>query len=343
MIPRRCIAFVLFGASLLCAQQIEFVSENMPTPSCHASTIVELANGDLMAAWFGGTREGTPDVAIWFSRRSAGGWSQPMEVVREPNIATYNPVLFHSADGVLWLYYKFGPRASEWSAGRRFSKDEGRTWSAVEHLPAGLYGPIRTKPLVLKNGVIVSGTSVESYESWACWIERSTGNGRTWRRYGPIAAPQQIEKPDSKRKQGEPYGIIQPSIVDLGGDHLRLYARSTRTIARICQADSFDGGVTWTEVKATSLPNPNSGIDAIRLRDGRLVMIYNDSDSNRTPLNLAVSSGGEAWKMFHTLESGPGEYSYPALIQAKNGDLCITYTWNRTKIRFVRFPLAKMP
>jgi predicted neuraminidase len=331
----------MIAATGVSGQTSEFISDRMPTPSCHASTLVELANGDLLASWFGGTREGASDVAIWQSRRTASGWSPPRAVIREPDIATYNPVLFHSANGVLWFYYKFGPHPSSWTAGRTYSRDEGQTWAPVEHVPAGLYGPIRTKPLVLANGTILSGSSVESYESWACWIERSTDQGQTWQRIGPIAASSDLAT--VKPKAGEPFGIIQPSLVDLGGKHIRLYARSTESIGRICQADSYDDGLTWSEVKATSLPNPNSGIDAVRLRDGRLVMIYNRSTHFRTPLNLAVSHDGEQWKDFYELEHGPGEYSYPALIQARNGDLLMTYTWRREKIRFVRYPLSKIP
>lgn len=322
-------------------RHVEFISDYMPTASCHASTVVELANGDLLAAWFGGTREGAPDVAIWMSRRSAAGWSKPEVAVREPQIAAYNPVLFRSGAGILWLYYKFGPHPSEWTAGRTYSRDDGRTWAPVEHLPAGLYGPIRAKPLSLADGTILSGSSVESYGSWACWIERSRDQGQTWQRIGPIAAPRGLAV--SAPKPGEAYGIIQPSLVDLGGGHIRLYARSTKSIGRICQADSFDGGLAWSEVKATELPNPNSGIDAVRLRDGRLVMIYNRSTTSRTPLNLAVSRDGEQWTDFRELETGPGEYSYPALIEARNGDLLMTYTWRREKIRFVRLPVSDIP
>ncbi|HEX3744693.1 MAG TPA: sialidase family protein [Bryobacteraceae bacterium] len=323
------------------AQTVEFVADPSPTPSCHASTIVELDNGDLLAAWFGGTREGAPDVAIWGARRTASGWSEPAVLVREPQIAAYNPVLFHSGAGLLWLYYKFGPSPSQWSAGRLSSRDSGRTWSAPEHLPAGLYGPIRAKPLVLADGTILSGSSVESYGSWACWIERSTDHGRTWSRIGPIAAPPSLAS--SATPAGAPYGIIQPSLIHMEGAHIRLYARSTQAIGRICQSDSLDGGLTWSAVTATSLPNPNSGIDAVRLRDGRIVVAYNRSTTGRTPLNLAVSRDGAAWGDFHELETAPGEYSYPAMIEARNGDLLLTYTWNRRKIRFVRFPLAKIP
>jgi predicted neuraminidase len=275
------------------------------------------------------------------SRRTPNGWSTPREAAREPEVATYNPVLFHSADGLLWLYYKLGNSPSSWSAAREFSRDEDASWSTVEHLPAGLYGPIRTKPLLLPNSTILSGTSVESYGTWSCWIERSTDNGKCWTRIGPIAAPLSLASRFVHR--GEPYGIIQPSLLDMGNGHIRLYARSTQSIARICQSDSFDEGLTWSPVKTTELLNPNSGIDAIRLSDGRLVMIYNKSESSRTPLNLAVSPNGERWQDFYTLEKDPGEYSYQALIQARNGDLLMTYTWNRIRIRFARFPLSLVP
>jgi len=101
--------------------------------------------------------------------------------------------------------------------------------------------------------------------------------------------------------------------------------------------------MTWSEVKATGLPDSDSGLDAVRLTDGRLVMVYNNTTRGRTPLNLAVSADGQTWKMFHELENTPGEYSYPALIQARSGDLLLTYTWRREKIRFVRYPLSRIP
>lgn len=314
----------------------EFIFERAPFVACHASTLVELRDGDRMVAWFGGSAEGRPDVAIWGSRRTGGQWSAPVELAREPGVAAYNPVLFYTQDRRLWLYYKFGPSPSTWTAARRFSNDDGKTWSKVEHLPAGLYGPIRAKPLVLGDGVIISGTSVESYRSWAAWIERSVDQGRTFTRIGPIAL-------DLPAPEHETHGLIQPSVVMLGPRHLRLYARSTRSIGKICVADSFDEGLSWTAAHALDLPNPNSGIDATALRDGRVVLVYNDSDSQRTPLKLAVSGDGEHFRNFLTLEDAPGEYSYPAMIQTGAGDLEITYTWNRQKIKYVRVAFDKIP
>jgi predicted neuraminidase len=260
-----------------------------------------------------------------------------------PNVPCWNPVLFHSSDGKLWLYYKFGPSARTWTGARLLSTDEAHTWSPPDHLPAGLLGPIKDKPLVLHDGTIVSGASVESYSSWASWIDRSTDNGRSWTKIGPITVPPQPAQTSQPSQSEHVSGIIQPTIVPLGRKHLRLYARSTSDIGRICVADSFDNGLSWTQAHATDLPNPNSGIDAVALRDGRVVLIYNNTTTGRTPLNLAISADGEHFKIFETLEDQPGEYSYPAIIQGKGGELDITYTWNRKRIRFATVPLANIP
>ncbi|MGI4758947.1 MAG: sialidase family protein [Janthinobacterium lividum] len=324
-------------------------------PSAHASTVVELRDGTVMSAWFGGTAEGKPDVAIWSARRDGKGWSAPVEMVRESGTPCFNPVLFHAADGKLWMYYKFGPTAATWSAGRISSTDEGTTWSKPEHMPAGLLGPIRAKPLVLKDGTIVSGSSFESYREWAVWIERSTDNGATWAKIGPIVPPVDLDQHglgDGKPMPPDPggsmdskftQGIIQPSVVQMSGSHLRLYARPTLKTARVVVADSMDNGKTWTQGRPIDVPNPNSGIDALALPDGRIVLIYNNTVTGRTPLNLAVSTDGEHFHMFKTLEDAPGEYSYPALVQAANGDLLMTYTWNRKTIKYVRLPVANVP
>jgi predicted neuraminidase len=322
---------MIFQTALLLFLSIqpEFIYTEAPFPSAHASNIVELRNGDLLASWFGGSAEGKPDVAIWSSRHTVAGWSQPVELAREPEIATYNPVMFYTKDGRLWFYYKFGPHPSSWSAARKWSDDDGKTWSPVEHLPAGIYGPIRTKPLVMADGTVVSGTSVESYHAWACWIERSTDNGKTWTRIGPIEAPLN--------------GIIQPSVISLGGNQLRLYARSTQQIGKIMTATSNDAGLTWSAAHAIDVPNPNSGIDAVSLADGRILLVYNATPKGRTPLNLAVSKDGEHFKMFQTLESEPGEYSYPALIQGRHGDLHLTYTWNRKRMKYIKILLSEIP
>jgi predicted neuraminidase len=187
------------------------------------------------------------------------------------------------------------------------------------------------------------------------WIEHSIDNGKTWTRTGPMVPPANAIKAGAANDtdgdsgasgaqvRNQTTGIIQPSVVLLRGTHLRFYARSTANIARITVADSFDNGVTWTGAMPIDIPNPNSGIDAVTLKDGRVVLVFNNSITGRTPLNLAVSEDGEHFRIFDTLEGRPGEYSYPAMIQGENGDLYITYTWNRKSIRFVRVPLTRIP
>jgi predicted neuraminidase len=350
------LAIVVSSAHASATGELIFTPGSVPFASSHASTIVELKSGELLAAWFGGTAEGKPDVAIWSSRRTGDIWAAPVELAREEGVPCWNPVLFHTADGRLWLYYKFGPSPETWAASRKFSDDDGRTWSAPEHLPAGLLGPIRAKPLILADGTIVSGSSIEAYHAWAAWIERSTDNGKTWTKIGPMVPPRaENEKtsitvaPAAGTGSTAPsdsqsnYGIIQPTVVSLGKRHLRFYARSTAQIGRVVVADSFDSGITWSQPRPLDVPNPNSGIDVVVLRDGRVVLIYNNTSTGRTPLNLAISSDGEHFQMFYTLEDQPGEYSYPAIIQTKSGDLEITYTWQRKAIRHVHFPLADIP
>jgi predicted neuraminidase len=338
---------VAFGVSSVGANAAspEFIFTSAPFASAHASTVVEVRGGEYLAAWFGGTVEGKSDVAIWISRRSAVGWSSPREIAREPDVACWNPVLFHTKNGRLWLYYKFGPSYTWWTAARRHSDDEGQTWSPVEHLPAGLLGPIRAKPLVEADGTIVSGSSVESYSSWAAWVERSTDNGLTWTSAGPITLPELRTAGQTSASPADmkPVGLIQPVIIQMSGRHLRLYARSSSQIAKICVADSLDDGQSWSEARRLDLPNPNSGIDLVKLADGRIVLVYNDTTSGRTPLNLAVSTDGEHFKNFAALEDEPGEFSYPAMIVGSDRALHITYTYNRRLIRYVVYPIASIP
>jgi predicted neuraminidase len=332
-------------------------------PDSHASTLVELRNGDVLVAYFTGQWEGDKDVKIFGARLHRGVWSEPFELARTEGVACWNPVLFHTKDGHLWLYYKTGTHPSTWTGLRKVSTDEGKTWSAAEPLPAGILGPIKDKPLVLADGTIVSGSSVE-HGKWDAWVERSTDGGKTWTKAGPITISEAEDVPDpafiaenSRPADGpnvevktklyqsskETVGIIQPTIVELGPHHLRFYARSHSRSARIAVSDSMDDGKTWSQAHFIALPNPNSGIDAVRLKDGRIVLVYNHSANARTPLNLAVSRDGEHFTRFKTLEDGPNQYSYPAIIQAADGDLLMTYSWRRKTIKFVRVPLSEVP
>lgn len=301
-----------------------YLFEHAPFASCHASTIVESEPGKFLAAWFAGTQEGAPDVKIWLSRSGDGGktWSAPEVVAQEPNVPCWNPVLFREQkSGEIILYYKIGTSPRDWSGFFRRSKDAGRTWGESYIMPAGLLGPIKNKPIQLTDGSVLSPTSVESYKNWACWVDRSVDGCRNWTHHGPIYHPKHS------------FGVIQPAIVRRRDGSLLALMRS-RGIGAICASTSRDAGLTWsTAEELKDLPNPNSGIDAVTLADGRLALIFNPTHQGRTPLAVSVSNDdGKTWKLAVTLEQTPGEFSYPAIIQAADATLHMTYTWNRQRI-----------
>lgn len=302
----------------------EFIYTEAPFPSCHASTLVETEPGVLLAAWFGGKEEGAEDVGIWLSRWDGKTWSTPEEAAKAEGVPCWNPVLFKTSNDEIILFYKAGKNPQEWSGLLKRSTDGGKTWSKEELLPAGILGPIKNKPILLTDGNLVCGSSVESWKTWTCWMEITPDGGKTWSKYGPLAYP------------GELRGVIQPTIFLDREGNLRMLCRSTNRIGSICSALSKDGGKTWSELKSTGLPHPNSGIDAADLKDGRIVLIYNHTKNDRYPLNVGVSKdGGDTWEMKATLESEPGEYSYPAVIQTSDGLVHTTYTWKRERIKHV--------
>jgi predicted neuraminidase len=312
----------------------EFIYETAPIPSCHATTIAEIKDG-LLAAWFGGTAEGKPDVSIWTSQFHKGQWKAPVEVAngvqadgqRHP---CWNPVLFQPKEGPLLLFYKVGPSPQRWWGELRTSTDGGTTWSAARRLPEGILGPIKNKPVQLANGDLLAPTSAESPTApskWTVHFERSSDGGQTWTATKPL-------------NDGLNISAIQPSVLSLGGDQLLALGRTRQK--QIFQITSDDGGENWSEMKLGELPNPNSGTDAVTLKDGRHLLVYNHTSKGRSPLNVAISKDGTTWQAALVLENEPGEYSYPAIIQTSDGQAHITYTWKRKKVRHVVIDPAKL-
>lgn len=302
----------------------EFIYETAPFPQCHASTIAETESG-IVAAWFGGTREKHPDVGIWFSRCVDGQWSTPVELAngrqddgsRHP---CWNPVLFQMPAGPLLLFYKVGPSPRAWWGMLISSEDGGVNWSAPRRLPDDIAGPIKNKPVLLDDGRLLCGSSTED-QGWRVHMEWTPDAGDTWRRTAVL-------------NDGETTHAIQPAILKHRDDRLQILCRSRGT-GRILQATSTDGGKSWSKLTPADLPNPNSGIDAVTMADGRHLVVYNHTARGRSPLNVAVSVDGSQWSAALVLEDTPGEYSYPAVIQTADGLVHVTYTWKRQRVRHV--------
>lgn len=307
----------------------EFIYQTAPFPQCHASTIEETKNG-LVAAWFGGTREKHPDVGIWISRFDGKKWSPVKEVANGvqstgKRYPCWNPVLFQPKNGPLMLFYKVGPSPSTWWGMVITSDDEGKTWSQPKRLPKGILGPIKNKPVQLTDGTILSPSSTE-HAGWRVHMERSSNNGKSWTLIGPL-------------NDGKQFSAIQPTIIRTGKT-LQILCRSRQ--GKIVQAESKDDGKTWSPLTVSSLPNPNSGIDAVTLRDGRSLLVYNHTNRGRGTLNVALTKNGRDWRAALVLENERGEFSYPAVIQTKDGLVHITYTWKRRRVKHVVLDPAKL-
>lgn len=317
--------------------KMEFVFTEAPFPQCHASTIAQAAEGTLVAAWFGGTREKDPDVGVWTARLVDGKWTAPVQVAdgvesAEKRFPCWNPVLFQPKKGPLLLFYKVGPSPSKWWGMLTTSADGGKTWAKPTRLPDGMLGPIKNKPVELASGELLCPSSTE-HDGWRVHFERTADLGKTWSKTESI-------------NDGKEIGAIQPSILFHKEGRLQALGRSRQ--GKIWEAWSSDQGKAWGPMKLTDLPNPNSGIDAVTLADGRHLLIYNHTRLGRSPLNLAVSADGKTWQSALVLESEPGEYSYPAIIQTPDGLVHLTYTWKRQRVKHVvvdpsKLKLADLP
>jgi len=309
----------------------ELIFKDPPFAECHASTIVEVNPQTIMAAYFGGTREGHKDVGIWMSTQVNGKWNKPALIANgvindSLRYPTWNPVLFKAKEGKLFLFYKVGPSPREWWGMVRTSANNGKTWTTAKRLPDGVLGPIKNKPVQLADGTILSPSSTETRESWKVHIERSTDLGETW----------QIIPVDPNTG----FNVIQPSILFYSANKLQILCRSKDD--KIIQAYTEDKGKTWSALSKTDLPNPNSGTDAVTLKNGWQLLVYNPTTkgnewfNGRAKLNVAVSKDGKQWKNVAVLEDGTTEeYSYPAVIQTKDGKVHITYTYDRKNIKYV--------
>lgn len=301
---------------------VEDIFVDAPFAQCHASTIVETGSG-LVAAWFGGTAEGAADVGIWLSRETRDRWAAPVEVARGADLdgdpePCWNPVLFRPSGGPLLLFYKVGPSPARWRGMITRSADDGRTWDEPLALPDGVIGPVKNHPLELPDGTILCGSSTEN-EGWRVHYETTADKGLTWHRTPPL-------------NDGRDFGLIQPALLQTGPGSVVALMRSTA--GRIYESRSADRGATWSPPAPTALPNPNAGIDAVTLRDGRHVLAYNPVTEGRGTLAVALSKDGRTWTRILTLEDEAGsEFSYPAVIQAGDGLVHVTYTWKRRRIR----------
>jgi predicted neuraminidase len=316
----------------------EFIFEKASYPECHAATIAQTKQG-LVAAWFGGTKERNPDVCIWVSRLVNGKWTTGINVANgiqndSLRYACWNPVLYQVPGGDLLLFYKVGPKPATWKGYVKTSKDGGVTWSAQQALPDGIIGPVKNKPVLLRNGILLSPSGTEN-DGARVHFEASADFGKNW-------------KATAALNDGKTIKALQPTILFHQDGSLQMLCRSQNR--GILQSWSSDNGNTWSAVEKTSLPNNNSGIDGVTLKDGRQLLVYNhvlppgnEVKGARTPLNVAISKDGKTWYAALILEDSPiSQYSYPSVIQTADGMVHVVYTWRRQRIKHVVIDPSKL-
>lgn len=319
----------------------EFIAPGWPLPMSHVASICELPGGGLAAAWYAGSREGARDVAIYFSTRAPAEakWSPPRPIMTREVAArdlnrrikkVGNAVLFSNDAGHLWLLY-VSISLGGWSGSSinlSESADQGRSWSPSRRLTLSpffnLGELVRNQPVALSDATWV----VPIYQELLgrvpelLWLGESAAGLR--------AAKTRID--------GGRAGY-QPALAALSPTSALAFQRDYSTHRRISLARTDDGARAWSVPQPLNLPNPNSGLTVLRLTDGRIVLIFNDSKTARNNLRLAVSEDeGQTWARCATLakEDTTG-VAYPYALQTRDGQIHVVYTWRMSAIKHVVF------
>jgi predicted neuraminidase len=307
----------------------------------HAACITTLQNGDLFLVFYSGAAEYAPDTAIYASRLRAGEsrWSEPRRIARDAFRPLGNPVVWQSPDGQMWLFYcvRFG---DTWSTSRiavKLSDDGGQSWSDAALMLPGTGWMVRSKPIAVQSGDFLLPIYEEvgaerdrvSAETSSLFL-RFDASGKTW-------------TPTTRLRSK--YGNLQPAVVEFAPGRLLAYSRRGGSYSGrerdgwLIALRSIDDGRTWIVTPDRRFPNPNSAADLIRLQSGRLLLLFNNSFSQRTPLTASLSNdGGATWPWQRDLASGPGAFAYPSATQEPSGLIRVVYTSDdRTTLRLATF------
>ncbi len=335
-IPHMNHALTVFCVACVCAlsgasEEIQIsrvFGPEHPGPYKHPASITELDNGDLYMAYYGGSGEYGTDTAVFGSRLKAGetAWSFPVVIADTPDISEGNPVVWQAPDGKVWLFYvnRYG---DTWSTSRvkcKISTDGAHTWSDSFMLTFDLGTMVRGRPIVLRNGDYLLPMYLEISND----TERTDpGTSSFFMRYNP-----QTKKWTPTHFIHSPMGNLQPQVAQITDDYLICYIRRGGDFeptdqGYLLRAESRDGGWTWSDAQVTSFKNPNSAVDLLRLQNGHLMLIYNDSMNDRTPLTVAISTDNDtSWPYRRNIMEGENSFAYPYAIQTRDGKIHVVFT-----------------
>jgi predicted neuraminidase len=318
---------------------------NITTHSCHASTIA-FYNDKPIYAWFGGSREGAPDVAIYIQ---CDDKLYTWQITQ--SVPMWNPILFPYKDK-LFLFAKSGVFCDKWTTfmadiSNILNDDFDIKKCNIQMLPAGLNGPVKTKAIIDGHGFIHCGSSVETIYDWTAYEEVYTMENNVLKynsRSEPLTVPKKTYTHYFYGKRTTT-GVIQPSLWIDKNHNINAFFRSSTGLGKIYHSVAkyrtkhdylYE---KWTEPKETHFDNPNSGVDTVYF-NGRLFLVYNPSQTNRCPLNLVEINND--FEIINEVciedkidsRSNTNELSYPYLIEW-DSKLHLVYTYGRSKIENV--------
>ncbi|CAN5457399.1 exo-alpha-sialidase [soil metagenome] len=303
----------------------------LPGPYKHPAAITELANGDLLLAYYGGSGEYSADSQDYLARLPKGStkWTAPVPVRPRPKEPEGNPALWQAPDGVVWLFTVVRP-GETWSSSRivaRTSTDNGQTWTEPTYLTKEAGTMVRGKPILLSDGDYLLPIYCETGND----PERVGADTRSFfLRYNPAT-----KKWTESSRISSRLGNLQPAVAELNKNDLIAFCRrgggyEPRKDGFIVRSESHDGGKNWSEGVDTEFPNPNAAVDVVGLRNGHLILVFNDSHDHRTPLTVALSTdGGKTFKHRRKIAEGNKDFAYPYAIQTKDDKIHVIYTTDR--------------
>lgn len=316
------------------------IGPEFPGAYKHPATITELSSGELYVAYYGGGGEYEDDSKVWGMRRplEGGEWSEPVVIADTPFLAEGNPVLWQSPDGTVWLWYvqRYGETWSESRIKGKISRDNAKTWSDSFVAAYELGMMVRSRPIVMNDGRYL----LPIYHETGADREKVGADTTSLFLY---FNPKTYGWEPSGRIHS-PTGNLQPSVVQLEDDTLIAYCRrggdyEPTTEGYMIRSESKDGGKTWSEGKNAAFKNPNAAIDFIKLANGHLMLVYNDSMNERTPLTVAISEDNDkSWPHVRDIATGPHDFAYPVALQTRDGKLRVLYTRDeRTRVMLATF------
>lgn len=300
----------------------------------HPASLTELDNGDLFLAYYGGDGEYAPSTAVYGARKPKGttAWTAPAKLAQDPFYSAGNPVVWQAPDGVVWLWYVVRPGAT-WSTSRiaaKISRDGARTWSDTSFITFEEGTLVQAAPIVLSDG------------DYLLPIWKETGHDTEF--VAPDAASFFLRYNPKTRKWTESsrihsrIGNIEPSPVERTPGHLLTFNRRAGGYGPgtpgfpgyIVRSESHDAGRTWSPGVETEFPNPNAAVALLKLQSGKLLLVYNNSLTDRSPLTAAISTdNGKTFPTRFNLAEGKNDYAYPYLIQSRDGVIHLVYTSQR--------------